>query len=155
MEFSESTEEILDDDLFEVRPAGEWFKDLPAEDPKMLFGDLWFEGEIAVMYGESSVGKSILAVQIADAVTRGTSIGPFENNSEPQAVVYLDLARSGEKFGLRYTSEPDENGDRTFYEFSEHLLRPNLKHNVHLPVAKLAGLVKQTRAKEVGKKSVS
>jgi len=43
MEFSESPEEILDDDLFEVRPAGGWFRELPAEDPKMLFGDLWFE----------------------------------------------------------------------------------------------------------------
>ncbi|MDI1243123.1 MAG: hypothetical protein PSX80_14505 [bacterium] len=65
MEFRESPEEILDDDLFEIRSAGEWFKDLPAEHPKMLFGDLWFESEIAVMYGESSVGKSILAVQIS------------------------------------------------------------------------------------------
>lgn len=148
MEFSEPTlEEIPDDDLFEVRPAGGWFKDLPAEDPKMLFGDLWFEGEVAVMYGESSVGKSILAVQIADAIARGGSIGPMENTSSAQTVVYLDLARTGEQFARRYSSEPDEKGMRTVHEFPAELLRPNLKHNVHLPVAKLAGLVKQTGAK--------
>ena len=149
MEFSESisAEDIPDEDLFEIRPAGEWLKECPAEDPKMLFGDLWFEGEIAVMYGESSVGKSILAVQIGDAITRGKSVGPMENTSAAQTVVYLDLARTGEQFALRYSSEPDENGIRTQHEFLPELLRPNLKHNVHLPVAKLAGLVKQTGAK--------
>jgi hypothetical protein len=149
MEFSESIsiDDIPDEDLFEIRTAGECLKEVPAEDPKMLFGDLWFEGEIAVMYGESSVGKSILAVQIGDAITRGASIGPFDNTAGAQDVVYLDLARSGEKFALRYTSEPDEKGIRTAYEFSDNLLRPNLKHNVHLPVAKIAGLVKQTGAK--------
>lgn len=147
MEFSERQEEILDADLFEVRTAGEWVAEAPAEDPKRLFGDLWLEGDITVMFGESSVGKSILAVQIADAIAQGTSIGVFENTTEAQEVVYLDLARTGDKFARFYTSEPDEDGKRTRYEFPENLLRPKLKHNVHLPVAKLAGLVKQTGSK--------
>jgi len=104
-------------------------------------------GEIAVMYGESSVGKSILAVQIADAIARGGSIGPMENTSPAQTVVYLDLARTGEQFARRYSSEPDDKGMRTAHEFPDNLLRPNLRHTAHLPVAKLAGLVRQTGAK--------
>lgn len=147
MDFSEGHEEIPDDDLFEIRSAGECLKDATIDDPKMLFGDLWFEGDVAVMFGESSVGKSILAVQIAEAVARGESIGAFENTTEPQTVLYLDLARTDAKFARLYMSEPDDNGKRTRYDFSDNLLRPNLKHNVHLPVAKLAGLVQQTGAK--------
>ncbi|MDI1243122.1 MAG: Lrp/AsnC family transcriptional regulator [bacterium] len=71
----------------------------------------------------------------------------MENTSPAQTVVYLDLARTGEQFARRYSSEPDEEGMRTVYEFPAELLRPNLKNSVHLPVAKLAGLVKQTGAK--------
>ena len=48
------------------------------EAPQCLFGHLWHEGETALMFGERSVGKSVLAVQIADSITRS---GCFSNIS--------------------------------------------------------------------------
>src|SRR3954470_5244187 len=46
--------------------------------PRKLFGKLWFEGEICILFADTNVGKSILAVQIADSISRGTS-GVFKD----------------------------------------------------------------------------
>ncbi len=61
--------------LFKIQTANRWLKDAgqrPA--PKMLFGEFWFEGEICILFADTNVGKSILAVQIADALSRGNRI---------------------------------------------------------------------------------
>ena len=36
--------------------------------PEPLFDEFWREGELALLFGASGSGKSILAVQIADAL---------------------------------------------------------------------------------------
>jgi len=70
---------------------------------RKLAGDLWFEGENAVLFADSNAGKSILAVQIADSISRGVDIGPLEFTAEPQPVVYFDFEMEAPQFSARYS----------------------------------------------------
>ncbi len=36
-----------------------------------LFGNMWRTGEVALLFGETGVSKSILAMQIAESIARG------------------------------------------------------------------------------------
>lgn len=66
-----------------------------------LWGPLWQQGEISVLFSETNVGKSILAVQIADEVSRGVcSIA--DTACEPRNVLYLDYELSDRQFRSRY-----------------------------------------------------
>ena len=60
------------EEFFVLKPANQWMteaKETPV--PKMLFGQFWFEGELCILFADTNVGKSILAVQIADGISRG------------------------------------------------------------------------------------
>ena len=52
--------------------------------PEALFDEFWREGEIALLFGAAGVGKSVLAVQIAEAVARGSGIGKFAMTARRQ-----------------------------------------------------------------------
>ena len=63
--------------------------------PKALYSCFWNEGEIACLFADSNVGKSILSVQIADEITRNHNC----------KVHYYDFELSEKQFQLRYTDE--------------------------------------------------
>lgn len=68
--------------------------------PRALWDSFWYEGELSCLFADSNVGKSILAVQIADRIARTDN------------VLYLDFELSEKQFQLRYT---DEYGSLTFF----------------------------------------
>ena len=75
--------------IFEVETANKWILDaskIPS--PKQLFGSLWNSGELSVLFADTGVGKTILAMQIADCVTTGRQWLPFTNESEAQKLLY-------------------------------------------------------------------
>ncbi len=117
-------------DVFDIRSANEWMRrarSMPL--PKKLFGDLWQEGELAIMFADTGKGKSALAVQIADSITRGTPIYPFEMTAKRQKVLYLDFELSCKQFEMRYTAEPSSEKSgrlRYQYQFSESFKRIEL-----------------------------
>ena len=144
------------DDYFEIRSANDWLRSAKAVPvPKMLFGEMWFEGEIAIMFGDTGVGKSSLAVQIGEAVARGRTFSttrsattpsaeaastPPQRGGEfgavtvrPQTVLYLDFELSAKQFEMRYAAEHEAGrGDRlkNHYRFSERLKRIAIKPDV-------------------------
>ncbi|MBT3748037.1 MAG: AAA family ATPase, partial [Bacteroidetes bacterium] len=62
--------------LFTVKTADRWIEQAKTRPiPKMLFGEFWFEGELCILFADSNVGKSILAVQIGDSISKGMHIG--------------------------------------------------------------------------------
>ena len=88
--------------------------------PKELFGPFWFEGEIGCLFADSNVGKSILAVQIAEDIAKN------------YRVLYFDFELSDKQFQLRYT---DSQGNlhhfpATLYRVS---LDPDNLANLNLP----------------------
>ena len=85
-------EEISGDDIFEEEAAREETKTgIPRRPPRLLFDEFWREGELAVLFGDCGVGKSVLATQIGDAITSGTCVGPLRITAEMQEVRYIDL----------------------------------------------------------------
>lgn len=58
--------------MFETRAAGEWLTDKQApQAPCKLFGDLWLEGELSILFADTGKGKirlfqAVLAHQLAD-----------------------------------------------------------------------------------------
>ena len=77
--------------------------------PRALWDSFWYEGELSCLFADSNVGKSILAVQIADRIARTDN------------VLYLDFELSEKQFQLRYTNE---HGN--LYSFPERLYRVSL-----------------------------
>ena len=80
--------------------------------PRALWDCFWYEGELSCLFADSNVGKSILAVQIADRIARTDN------------VLYMDFELSEKQFQLRYT-----NGHGDLYVFPDKLYRVSLDCN--------------------------
>ena len=80
--------------MLELQDANSVIRDAAQRpDPKMLYKELWYEGEVSCLFADTNSGKSLLAVQI------GTEIAKSEK------VLYLDLELSDKQFQLRYSDE--------------------------------------------------
>ena len=109
--------------MLETRAANEWLTDkLIQRPPSKLFGDLWREGEVVVLFGETGVGKSVLAVQIAENIARGNKNSPpglrrgadassagwsaaeAAGQTKPQKVLLLDFELTKQQFTERYSA---------------------------------------------------
>ena len=114
--------------IFDMKTANQWMdvtKVVPM--PKALVGDLWLEGELAILFGETGVGKSVLAVQIAECIARSTGLEPFENTARRQPVIHLDFQSSAKQFEMRYAEKRDGGDFLTdHYSFSDDY------HRVHV-----------------------
>jgi KaiC/GvpD/RAD55 family RecA-like ATPase len=86
--------------------------------PEKLFDEFWREGELSLLFGPSGTGKTVLAVQIAEALARGRGIEGFAISEKRRRVLYVDLVHTGEQFHARRLGE---NG--RIYRFSENLHR--------------------------------
>jgi KaiC/GvpD/RAD55 family RecA-like ATPase len=94
---------------FLIRTANEVIQEnLNKPVPPMLFDEFWTEGEFCVFYGNTGLGKSILAVQIAQSIASGQPIEGFQIESKPQKVIYFDFELSDRQFTGRL-SEKTEN----------------------------------------------
>lgn len=108
------------DNYFVVKSANEWMQQAKTKPvARRLLGELWFEGEVCMLFADTNVGKSILAVQAADAISRGKSVGPLKVDCEPQKVVYFDFELTEKQFEARF-SERDENETETRNAFEFH-----------------------------------
>lgn len=132
--------------------VNDWLREAkPAYRPEFLFGDLWRPGEVTVLAGETGVGKSILAVQIAESIARGRS--PFREPQHEihfgparppvkkvfppprrQRVLYLDLETSPAKMRERYTCPSPILGKLPVsYRFASNFERSGYGENIKVP----------------------
>lgn len=112
--------------LFTVKSANQVIDEAKQRPtPKMLFGQLWFEHEICILFADTNLGKSILAVQIADGISRGCNVMGLQMNATPQMVLYCDFELSDKQFEVRYCGE---NGNH--YKFSPNLMRVEINPDV-------------------------
>src|SRR5688500_2060099 len=63
----------------------------PFRPPAMLFDEFWREGELALVFGASSMGKSVLAMQIGDALSRGRPLDGFRMPAGRRRVLLVDM----------------------------------------------------------------
>src|SRR5260221_6501327 len=122
--------------IFGIRTANDWLRAAKQRPiPKLLFGDFWLEGEMAVMFADTGGGKSILAVQIAESMARGQGVEPLRNTAGPQTVLYLDCELSEKQFEMRYAEDPDPEDSylKNHYEFSGNFFRAQIDLNGEFP----------------------
>src|SRR5690242_17028095 len=89
-----------------VSSVNEWMENAQRKPkPKMLFDVFWHEGEMCILFSDTNLGKSILAVQLADSISTGTPIEKFRLESPPQPVILIDFELSDKQFQIRYSNE--------------------------------------------------
>jgi archaellum biogenesis ATPase FlaH len=71
--------------------------------PKMLFSEFWHEEELCILFADTNLGKSILAVQIANSISKGEAIRGFRLEAQKQVVMYFDFEMSDKQFEKRYS----------------------------------------------------
>lgn len=77
--------------LLSFKTANDWVEEaLNSPDPKMYFYNLIVQFENTVIFASSNVGKSILAVQIAETI------------AHEEKIMYIDLELSTKQFQMRY-----------------------------------------------------
>lgn len=112
-----------------VKEANTWVdeaKNRPI--PNMLFSELWYENEVCILFSDTNLGKSILAVQIADSLSKGKAIYGFKLEGSARKVLYLDFELSDKQFENRYSDNFTNH-----YQFNDNFLRAELNTDSELP----------------------
>ena len=115
--------------LFTVKTANRWIeqaKNRPI--PKMLFSEFWFENELCILFADTNQGKSILAVQIANSISRGEHVPGFRLEAQKQPVLYLDFELSDKQFENRYSANFSEH-----YNWNDNLCRVEINPDASIP----------------------
>ena len=100
--------------LFIVKTASRWIEQAKTRPiPKMLFGEFWFEGELCILFADTNLGKSILAVQIGNSISKGEQIHGFKLETTKQPILYFDFELTDKQFEGRYCKK---NGIKNTYE---------------------------------------
>jgi DNA-binding NarL/FixJ family response regulator len=116
--------------MFTIRSANHWMEiEQKKPMPKMLFGEFWYEGELCILFADTNAGKSILAVQIGNALARHEPIGDFGVQADEATVVYIDFEMSGKQFQSRYTGAND-----VMFDFAKGFYRAGFNPNADMPI---------------------
>lgn len=106
-----------------IRTANERLEDakhLPEISP---FMDVFIQnGELVFLFGDTGKGKSVLAVQISDAISKGQPIMGLVNKMPPTKVLFYDFELNDKQFGNRYINS--DSGQK--YSFSDDLCFVNI-----------------------------
>jgi DNA replication protein DnaC len=115
--------------FFKVQNANNWMDEAQnAVAPDMLFGELWYEGELCIMFADTNLGKSILAVQIADSISSGRKIDGLKLEAPPQRVLYFDFELTMKQFQARYSNNYLDN-----FQFSPLFDRAQINPDMVIP----------------------
>ena len=96
------TEDV--NNLLLVRSVNQCINDAKSRPiPKMLFSEFWHEEELCILFADTNLGKSILAVQIANSISNGEAIRGFKLEAKKQVVMYFDFEMSDKQFEKRYS----------------------------------------------------
>ncbi|MBP2833818.1 AAA family ATPase [Aquimarina sp. U1-2] len=71
----------------------------------MLFGHIWFHPEIHILFANTGIGKSILATQLGDSISRGIRTFNLANENRPLNTLFIDFELSDKMFEKRYTDD--------------------------------------------------
>jgi len=114
--------------LFTIHSANAWLQiQSTAPEPQMLFSNFWHQDELCILFADTNLGKSILAVQLGHEIARGAAIEPFANNTAPQKVLYIDFELSPNQFRSRY------NERHATHNFAENLYRAEFNLEAQMP----------------------
>ena len=112
-----------------VKPVNQWIEEAKSRPiPNMLFSEFWYENELAILFADTNIGKSILAVQIANSLSKGKAISGFKMECDSKKVLYLDFELSDKQFENRYSDDY-----KFHYNFHNDFGRAELNPELDLP----------------------
>lgn len=115
--------------LFIVKTGNRWIEQAKTRPiPQMLFGEFWFEGELCILFADTNLGKSILAVQIGNSISRGEQIRGFKLEAPPQPILYFDFELSDKQFENRYSKQFEQH-----YNFDNNFIRVEINPDASIP----------------------
>lgn len=115
---------------FIIKPINEYIDDAKNRPiPNMLFSELWYENETCILFADTNLGKSILASEISNALSKGISIEGFKMEIPAQKVMYFDFELSDKQVENRYSNQYSEH-----YVFSSNLLRVEINPEDEVPL---------------------
>lgn len=126
---SEPLDNSIGTGLFSLKTANTWIaeaKERPI--PKMLFGEFWFEGELCILFSDTNIGKSILAVQIGNSISKNEQIPGFKMEATKQPILYFDFELSDKQFENRYSVDYKEH-----YSFDSNFIRVEIDADADIP----------------------
>jgi len=127
--FNEGNEAKESKGLFLVKTANRWIEQAKTRPiPKMLFSEFWFEGELCILFADTNLGKSILGVQIGDAISKGVQIRGFKLETLEQIVLYFDFELSDKQFENRYSIQFEQH-----YNFDNNFMRVEIDADATIP----------------------
>ena len=122
-------EDLENKGLFKVKTANKWLDQAKTRPiPRMLFGEFWFEGELCILFADTNLGKSILAVQIANSITKGEYIAGFRLETSAQDAIYFDFELSDKQFENRYSVSFQNH-----YQFDDKFDRVEINPDSEIP----------------------
>jgi RecA-family ATPase len=117
--------------LFTVKTASRWIEQAKTKAiPQMLFGEFWFEGELCILFADTNLGKSILAVQIGNSISKGEQIRGFKLETPKQPILYFDFELSEKQFENRYSIKFEQH-----YNWDNNFLRVEINSDAIIPDA--------------------
>jgi len=120
---------LSDDEFFSDETFDECLEEAEKQPPiSPLFDVFWGKGELTFLFGSAGIGKSILAVQILDAISKGVKVQRFDGPQEPMRVGLFDFELSALQHLRRYS---DESGNR--HKFSPNFFRFGPKAYAKIP----------------------
>lgn len=123
------TKEEIKNKCLIIKSANDWLEEAKNRPmPKQLFGEIWFENELSILYADTNVGKSILAVQIANSISSGKPILNMANEVIPQKILYIDCELSDKQFENRYSIKYQQH-----YQFHTNFDRAEINSDLEIP----------------------
>lgn len=114
---------------FNIKPMNDWINEAKNRPiPNMLFSEFWYQNEICILFADTNLGKSILALQMANALSKGISIEGFKMETMAQKVLYFDFELSDKQVENRYSNQYSDH-----YIFSTNLLRIEINPEQDIP----------------------
>lgn len=75
--------------IFKVKGVNKWVEEAKNQPtPRMLFGELWHEKEVCILFADTNLGKSILSVQLGNSISKGEQIRGFKLGVPKQCLQY-------------------------------------------------------------------
>lgn len=115
----EAVSDVNNSKFFIIKTANDWIEEAKNRPtPKMIFDQFWYEGEVSILFADTNLGKSILAVQIGNSISKGLPIKGFESETTKQKVLYFDFELTDKQFQNRYSIKFENS-----YSFDNNFLR--------------------------------
>ena len=108
--------------VFVGKTADQWMQEASLRKiPSMLFSEFWFEREICILFADSNVGKTPLAVVIGLSIATGEPRPGFKMEANKQMVLFFDFELSDKMFEKRYSNDYHDH-----YKFGNNFIRIEL-----------------------------